>query len=627
MVAERTSKTSERCEVQLLVMNSKILLTFFLLFFLLRIHAEKSYPNVVFIITDDQGYGDLGFTGNPIIQTPHLDQLAKESVWLTDFHVAPSCSPTRSSLLTGRWTNRTGVWHTFFARAMMYEDEVTLADHFRAAGYSTGMFGKWHLGDHYPYRPQDRGFDEVYCIKGGAIGVTADYWNNDYFDDHYYHNEKVVKASGYCTDVFFEESSHFIRKQVDAKKPFFAYISTNAPHKPWICPPKYSALYPKQSKAAAAFYGMVTNIDANIGKLREILSELKVEHNTLLIFTTDNGSVGPKKFNAGMRGGKISPYEGGHRVPFAIHWPAAGYNKHTAVNELTHMVDVLPTLLELCRLPVARESLDGRSIVNLLDGKGDDSFDWEKRIVVSDSQRIQIPKKCKDSAVMQGKWRLVKGTELYHIGNDPGQKNNIAEKHPKQFSKMRHWYENWWAELKPSFTRTSEIYIGSDEAAEVNLTALQWIDAPPPWNQGIIRRGPSLKQRSKKKLPNPKKFSGHWAVNVNKAGSYIFELRRWPKESGLKILEGTTANLTKFDCLPSYSAVAGTALPISYATLRINGEEIEKKSVRESDESIKFTHKLNEGSHKFSPFFTIQIKDMEHEIGCYYLSVKSAELH
>lgn len=289
---------------------------------------------------------------------------------------------------------------------------------------------------------------------------------------------------------------------------------------------------------------MVTNIDANIGKLLEMLKELKVEHNTLFIFTTDNGSVGPKKFNAGMRGGKISPYEGGHRVPFAIHWPAAGYIKHTAVNELTHMVDVLPTLLELCRLPVARESLDGRSIVNLLDGKGDDSFDWEKRIVVSDSQRIQIPKKWKDSAVMQGKWRLVKGTELYHVGNDPGQKNNIAEKHPEQFSKMRDWYENWWAELKPSFTRTSEIYIGSDEAAEVNLTALQWIDAPPPWNQGIIRGGPSIKQRDKKKLPNPKKFSGYWAVNVDKAGSYIFELRRLPKRTGAKdfpsILWGTS---------------------------------------------------------------------------------------
>ena len=369
-------------------------------------------PNIVFIITDDQGYGDLGFTGNPIIKTPNLDRLAGESVWLTDYHVAPSCSPTRSALLTGRWTNRTGVWHTFFARAMMYEDEVTVADHLQAAGYATGMFGKWHLGDHFPYRPQDRGFDEVFCLKGGAIGVTADYWNNDYFDDHYYHNEEVVKVKGYCTDAFFAAGSRFIRSQVAVGKPFFAYISTNAPHKPWICPPEFSRLYPDQSKPAAAFYGMVTNIDQNVGKLRELLEELGVAENTMFIFTTDNGSVGPKKFNAGMRGGKISPYEGGHRVPFALHWPKGGFDKHTPVPELTHMTDILPTLLDLCGIAPAKDALDGRSIRPLLDGKGDASFNWEERVVISDSQRVQKPVKWKDSSVMSGKWRLVKGTEL-----------------------------------------------------------------------------------------------------------------------------------------------------------------------------------------------------------------------
>lgn len=573
--------------------------------------AEK--PNVVFVITDDQGYGDLGFTGNPIIQTPHLDKLARESVWLEDYHVAPSCSPTRSAMLTGRWSNRTGVWHTFYARAMMYEDEVTIADHFQAAGYATGMFGKWHLGDHYPYRPQDRGFDEVYCLKGGATGVTADYWNNDYFDDHHYHNEKVVKSKGYSTDVFFAAGQRFIADQVEQKKPFFAYISTTAPHKPWVCPPKYAALYPDENKNAAAFYGMLTNIDDNIGRLRTMLEDQGVADNTIFIFTTDNGSVGPKKFNAGMRGGKISPYEGGHRVPFALHWRRGGYSEHVPVKELTHMTDVLPTLLELCDVsPLKEVPLDGWSFQKLLTGKGDPSFDWESRVVISDSQRIQRPKKWKDSAVMSGKWRLINGKELYDIRQDPGQKQNIAREYPDQLAALRKWYENWWAELEPTFSRTSELHLGSPEAPELRITALQWINQAPPWNHGLIRKA---------KKPAPIKFKGHWAVKVARDGNYAFEVRRWPKESELKIREGVHAHPPRPGCLPSYSAVTGTALPVTAATLRINKKDIESKPVDDEDEAIRFTHRLTKGSHQFSPYFSIKTSGKEAELGCYYLTV------
>ncbi|MBC8325071.1 MAG: arylsulfatase [Verrucomicrobia subdivision 3 bacterium] len=585
---------------------------------------QKS-PNVVFVITDDQGYGDLGFTGNPIIKTPHLDKLAAESVWLEDFHVAPSCSPTRASMLTGRWTNRTGVWHTFFARAMMYEDEVTIADHFQAAGYSTGMFGKWHLGDHYPYRPQDRGFDLAYCIRGGATGVTADYWDNDYFDDHHFRNDKPTPSTGYSTDVFFAESQRFIKEQVARKKPFFAWIATTAPHKPWVCPPKYSQLYPKENRQAAAFYGMVTNIDENVGRLRASLEELGVADNTLFIFTTDNGSVGPKKFNAGMRGGKISPYEGGHRVPFALHWPDGGYSNHVRVKELTHMVDVLPTLLDLCDVkPHKQVALDGRSIRKLLSGKGDTSFDWESRVVVSDSQRIQVPRKWKDSSVMSGKWRLVKGTELYDIRQDPGQQNNIAKAHPQQFARLHTWYENWWAELEPTFSRTSKVYVGTPQTPELQITALQWIDAYPPWNQGIIRRASQRRARGQSS-EQPIQFPGHWAVHVAHTGHYTFEVRRWPEESGLKIREGVEALPVTRGCLPSYSAVRGTALPVFSATLRINGKDLETKPVGEDDGSIRFTHRLTKGDHKFSPYFSLKPTGKArtgNELGCYYLTVR-----
>ena len=588
------------------------------------VHAA-SVPNVVFVITDDQGYGDLGFTGNPVIKTPHLDKLAGESVWLEDFHVAPSCSPTRSSMLTGRWTNRTGVWHTFFARAMMYEDEVTIANHFQAAGYAAGMFGKWHLGDHYPYRPQDRGFDETYCIRGGATGVTADYWDNDYFDDHHFRNGKATPSTGYSTDVFFAQSQQFIKEQVARKNPFFVWIAPTAAHKPWICPPKYSALYPNHDRKAAAFYGMLSNIDENVGRLRAFLEELGIADNTIFIFTTDNGSIGPRKFNAGMRGGKISPYEGGHRVPFALHWPAGGHMKHVRVKELTHMVDVLPTLLDLCDVkPSQLRPIDGRSFKKLLAGKGDDSFDWESRVVISDSQRIQVPRKWKGSSVMSGRWRLVKGIELYDIRLDPGQGNNIAKEHPDRVAALREWYENWWAELEPTFHRTSSFYVGSPEAPELQVTALQWIDQAPPWNQGIIRRSVLTKGRAGiNRASAVAKFRGHWAVEVARGGDYAFDVRRWPEESGLKICEGVPALAPTPGCLPSYSAVAGTALPVSSATLRINGEDLETKPVGDNDASIRFSHKLSKGSYRFSPYFSIEVDGQAIEVGCYYLTVKS----
>ena len=589
--------------------------------------AEQS-PNVVFVITDDQGYGDLGFTGNPIIQTPHLDQLAGESVWLEDFHVAPSCSSTRSSMLTGRWTNRTGVWHTFFARAMMYEDEVTIADHFQAAGYATGMFGKWHLGDHYPYRAQDRGFDETYCLRGGATGVTADYWDNDYFDDYHFRNDVPTPSTGYSTDIFFAESQRFIDEQITRKKPFFAWIATTAPHKPWVCPPEYSGRYPNENEKAAAFYGMLTNIDDNVGRLRAFLSKKGVADNTIFVFATDNGSIGPKKFNAEMRGGKISPYEGGHRVPFALHWPAGGYSKHVRVKELTHMVDILPTLLELCDVKPCQEvALDGRSIVNLFSGEGDPSFDWENRVVISDSQRIQKPRKWKDSSVMSGKSRLVKGTELYDIRRDPGQRNDIAIEHPKQVARLRDWYENWWAELEPTFKRTSKVYVGSPETPELQITALQWIDQAPPWNQGIIREAKTV-NANRKKSGKPVKFSGHWAVHVSQTGNYAFEVRRWPEESGLRIREGVEALPVVPGCLPSYSAVRGTALPVVSATLRIDGKDLETKPVSEHEASIRFTQKLTEGDHKFSPYFSLPPasgSETGDQLGCYYLRVTLLE--
>lgn len=193
--------------------------------------ASAAPPNVILVMTDDQGYGDLGCHGNKIIKTPNLDNLYSQSTRLTNFHVSPTCSPTRAALLTGHYSNLTGVWHTVSGRSLIHRDEIVLAKTFKTSGYATGMFGKWHLGDNYPFRPQDRGFDEVVIHAGGGIGNTHDYWNNDYFDDYYSHNGQYKKYQGYCTDVWFSEAIRFIEKNQD--QPFFCYISTNAPHGPF----------------------------------------------------------------------------------------------------------------------------------------------------------------------------------------------------------------------------------------------------------------------------------------------------------------------------------------------------------------------------------------------------------
>ncbi|HAR68072.1 MAG TPA: arylsulfatase, partial [Lentisphaeria bacterium] len=389
-------------------------------------------PNIVMVITDDQGYGDLACHGNPVIKTPHIDKLHGESTSLTNYHVAPTCSPTRAALLTGHWTNRTGVWHTIRGRSMLRANEITLGQHLKDAGYQTGMFGKWHLGDTYPYRPEDRGFTEVYRHGGGGVGQTPDVWDNSYFDGSYFHNSKIVPAKGFCTDVFFAQGNAFIADSAKAGKPFFAYISLNAPHSPLHAPQKYLDMYKGQKANIAAFFGMITNIDDNVGKTRDLLQELGVSNDTIFIFTTDNGTAtGHRVFNAGMRGKKGSEYDGGHRVPFIVHWPAAGWNVKHGDHTLTHAIDIVPTLLEIAggKAPEGYQ-FDGLDIRALLDPKVD--ADWAARFLVTDSQRVVDPVMWRQSSVMSQRFRLINGEELYDIEADPGQKTNIAEQYPEQ---------------------------------------------------------------------------------------------------------------------------------------------------------------------------------------------------
>lgn len=600
--------------------------------------AQTELPNIVFVLTDDQGYGDLGFTGNPIVKTPHLDRLAAESSQLTDYHVAPTCSPTRAALLTGHWTDRTGVWHTVNGRSMLRENEITLGQLLGDAGYATGLFGKWHLGDNFPYRPEDRGFTEIYRHGGGGVGQTPDLWDNSYFDGHYFHNGKVVPAEGFCTDVFFDAARRFIRQCAGRKQPFLAWIAPNAPHGPLHAPQKYLDLYPDQDPDIAAFYGMISNIDDNVGATRALLNELGIEHNTLFVFTTDNGTAsGAKIFNAGMRGAKGSEYEGGHRVPFVAHWPAAGWNRQHASGILCHAVDIVPTLLEIAGVPGPEDlRFDGRSIVRLL-APAATVEDWPlDRILVTDSQRVRDPIKWKQTAVMSGPWRLINGRELYHIGQDPGQKSDLASAQPAEVNRLTAFYDAWWAELEPTFARTTEIVLGHPDHPIVSLTGHDWIqEALPPWNQQHIRladgygaapKPPGRAKAAAKKGNADRADSdaksvhlGHWAVKVISPGQYRIETRRWPVEADQPITAGLPAGADVPGASRAFRTHPGVAIPVTTATLKIDGRAVESRTVAPGDTHVTFTVPLGEGSRQLAPIFTTADG---HEVGAYYVVIE-----
>jgi arylsulfatase A-like enzyme len=545
-------------------------------------------PNVILIITDDQGYGDIGAHGNKIIKTPHIDNLYKESTHLTNFHVGPTCAPTRAGLMTGRYANSTGVWHTVGGWSLLRENEKTMANMFAEAGYKTGAFGKWHLGDNYDFKPENKGFKETVTHGGGGVQQTPDYWNNTYFNDTYFHNGKPQKYKGYCTDVFFNEAINFIKSSKN--QPFFCYIAPNAPHGPYNVPVEYYNLYKDLRSdvlkdTQKLFYGMITNIDDNLGNLRKKLTELKIADNTILIFMTDNGTSAGyfnknnnvTGYNAGMRGIKGSEYDGGHRVPFFIYWKNGKITSNKDINTLTAQIDILPTLAELCKiqLPKNHLAIDGKSIVPLLKGK--DTL--TNRMLITDSQRIQKPEKWKNSAVMQGNWRLVNGKELYDITADNGQQNNIALENVEKVAEMRAFYEQWWIQVSKDFDKEIYIKVGSKNENPVTLTAhdIHAESGNYPWNQIYIRKGTVA--------------TGYWSVDIVESGNYEISLRRYPKESNLT-LNTTTSEITKKE-VPGLEFDIPKGENLTYTKALIEFENQIKSEVSIDKDAVAATFKTN----------------------------------
>jgi len=577
----------------------------------------RTRPNIVFVLTDDQGYPELGCHGHPFIKTPNLDAFHRCAARFDQFHVGPTCAPTRSGLLTGHYANSTGVWHTIGGRSLLRKDEWTLAAALRDGGYRTGMFGKWHLGDQYPYRPQDRGFEHTVNHGGGGISQTPDYWGNDYFDDTYSVNGQARRFQGYCTDVFFAEAMEYLEANRD--EPVFCYIATNAPHGPYNVPPRYRDLYRDRGipEEYARYLGMITNIDENFGKLRAHLQRLGLEEDTILVFMSDNGPCGGARrdvanpFNAGMRGYKGSEYEGGHRVPFFLRWPNGGLAEARDIGELTAYVDFMPTLLDLCGVTVpAGRTFHGQSLVPLL--RGETGGAWRERILVTDSQRVPDPLKWKQSAAMKNDWRLVNGRELYDIAADPAQQHDVAAEHPEHVAELRAGYERWWGIVSQKFDEEIPLSLGAEGEPEVRLTTHDWRndDCDCAWNQAFVRKGNVC--------------NGYWEVLVERPGVYEFELRRWPREAGHALATGIDGEDIEWDregvseCSHDHYT-GGTALPLRQACLQVTGHPLLSTEVAPDDTAAVLEVELQAGPAHVQTWLT---DGGDFSVGAYYVYVR-----
>jgi len=423
-----------------------------------------SKPNIILVMPDDLGYGDYACLGNPITHTPSVDAFKKQSLLFTQFHVSPTCSPCRSALMSGRHEFKNGVTHTILERERMNLKTFTLPQMLKTVGYTSGIFGKWHLGDEEPYRPENRGFDEVYIHGGGGIGQTfpgscGDAPDNTNINPALWHNGKWEKTTGYCTDLFFTQAIKWMDAKRVAKQPFFAYIPLNAAHGPWVLPKEYYQQYlgkPGVSEDVAKFFGMLENIDTNFGALLAKLREWGIEDNTLVIYLgSDNGGFAEacKIFNAGMKGRKVTPYQGGTRSPAFFRWPAGGIPAGTECDALSAHLDLFPTLAAItgATLPAEiKQQVEGRSLLPLLKNP---ETEWADRTLVHHVGRWATGKAAESKytkcAIQNSRFTLVNNKELYDLKADPGETKNVIAEYPEVVAGLRSTYERWWTDMQP----------------------------------------------------------------------------------------------------------------------------------------------------------------------------------
>ena len=502
----------------------------------LVVPAVAAPPNILLMMTDDQGWGDLHSHGNEILKTPNLDRLAAESVEFTQFVVAPNCSPTRASLMTGRYHYRTGVTEVTRGRHMVHADEITIAEILKDAGYATGIFGKWHLGDVYPMRPTDQGFDEALVHKAGGIGQAGGPPGNSYFDPWLEHNDERKQFKGYCDDIFADAAIRFIEE--NREKPFFAYYATNLPHFPLDVPDSRADPYRRLGihEHNARTFGMIENIDANVGRMLAKLDELGLRENTIVVFLSDNGprtrrtknDVYPDRFVAGLRGTKTSVYENGIRVPFFIRWPAK-FKGGRNINTMAAHIDVLPTLVEAAGLKQpSTKKIDGLSLMPLV---AENEPAWPDRTLYFQWHSGPVPFQYIHFAARKQRYKLIqpqddphaiidhptdaelsrflKTLELYDIEADPSELDNLASKRPEIVEQMLTDYEDWFADVtsERDFHEPERIHIGTAHQNPLILSRFDW-------------RGP----RASTQLGGWDQQQGHWEIRAEE-GEYKIRLR------------------------------------------------------------------------------------------------------
>ncbi len=498
--------------------------------------AAQERPNVLLVITDDQGFGDLGAHGNPRVRTPNLDAFTKQSAWLKNFHVSPVCSPTRSALLTGQYNYRTGVVDTFIGRSLMRPDVPTLPQFLAAGGYRTGLFGKWHLGDNYPLRPEDRGFQETLWSRGGGLAQPSDHpdsvFATAYFDPFLTRNGKEERVKGYCTDVFTDAAVRFIGAK--SERPFFAYVAYNAPHGPYQVRDELVAPYRRLDLSAAGFpqlgqpwagkkdnsdetaraYAMIENIDTNFARLLKAVADAGQLDNTIVIFLTDNGPGGVR-FNAGLRNRKGTVYEGGTRVPCYVRWPGRVEPGRVIDTPLAH-IDITPTLIEACRVPMlgnVAPPFDGRSLVGLLTGR---DVNWPERTLFVQWHRGDVPERYRAFAARGPRFKLVQASgvapdtkwtpryELFDIPADPFEQRDLAAERPEEVARLKAAYEAWFTDVTRRGFDPPRIVVGSEKENPVRLSRQDW-------------RGPKAGWAADS--------NGHWEVRAERAGRYQVTVR------------------------------------------------------------------------------------------------------
>ncbi len=553
---------------------------------------NNKHPNVVIIITDDQGYGDLGVTGNPHVKTPVIDKFANENIRFNKFYVSPVCAPTRSSLMTGRYSLRTGVRDTYNGGATMASNEVTIAEMLKQANYKSGIFGKWHLGDNYPSRPNDQGFDESLIHLAGGMGQVGDFttyfkFDKSYFDPVLWHNGETEAYEGYCSDIFADEAVQFIENNKD--NPFFCYLSFNAPHTPLQVPNKYYEMYKdidptsgfekddrpfpnmseKDKEAARKVYAMVTNIDDNVGKLLSKLDELKIADNTLVVFMTDNGPQ-QRRYVAGMRGTKGTVYRGGVRVPFFMKMPNS-VNQNKSIETTAAHIDILPTLADICNvdLPEAKK-IDGKSLVPLIQDK---KVDWADRSLFFYWTR-RYPELYYSMAVQKGKHKLVGYTdynaeiadfEFFDIDKDGFEQNNIVENNNAVANDLKAELDRYYAELinSENLKNPQPIIVGNKNENPIILNRNDAGGSRGIWAQEEIygKWDVSIAEgvyNVKFKFVKPIQSAGRMYLET---GAIINQTKN--TEVNTDILEMKNIHLTKMDCdlIPFYATKGKNIFP------------------------------------------------------------------